>query len=790
MDTRMLNVLEWSKIIELLKHRTSSIMTRDMIDDTKLSNDIQEIKVLQKQTKDAVEVMFKKGNPPFAGLRDILPYALDKAEKGSILSCKELLAVTALLSASRGLKRYYFDESAISTSLDDFFNLIKPIRNLEEEIDKCIIDDDTISDDASPNLRRIRREIVSANGKVKEHLNGIIRSSSQQKFLQDNLVTIRDGRYVIPVKQEYRNEIPGIVHYQSATGSTLFIEPIAVVNENNNLRQLKLEEQEEIERILAYLTSKVAENVDDIKLNLDMSISLDFIFARAKLSVDLDCSEPILNNVGKVNIVKGRHPLIDKKRVVPINIYLGSKFNVLVITGPNTGGKTVTLKTLGIISLMAYYGIQIPASGESEIAVFENIYADIGDEQSIEQSLSTFSAHMSNIIKILNNVNNKSLVLLDEVGSGTDPVEGSALAMAILEFLKKKGSRVLATTHYSQLKTYAITKENVENACCEFDVQTLSPTYRLLIGIPGKSNALAISKRLGLDNNVLELAEGFISEENIKFEDVIADLEYNKRMSEEERQKTAKIRNEVEELKKDLKDKALKIELEKEKVLDKAYDEASRILFEAKQVSEESLKDIRKISKELEDNRKVNDAELAKEKINKKFTKVQEKVYSSITGIGKDKKKAKSFQEGDEVLLVSLNQKGIILELKPDDRALVQAGIMKITVAVSNLEPLEPKKASKGSKQVLNFAANKIKSINARIDIRGTRVEEALEEVDKYLDDVCIAGLKQVTIVHGKGTGALRKAIHDQLRRHPHVKSFRIGEYGEGDSGITVIELR
>lgn len=791
MDLRSIKVLELDKIINMLKNKTNSKITQDAIDGIEPSIHKEEVKEFLQQTSDALDVMMRKGNPPMAEIRDIR-LALDRVTKASVLSQTELLDIAHVLKLSREIKRYYMEEGSIpDTSLNEYFNLIKPIKKLEDEIFRCIVDHDEISDNASPELKRIRREIVNSNSKIKEHLNSIIRSSAHQKHLQDNIVTIRDGRYVIPVKQEYRNEINGIMHYQSATGSTVFIEPMVVVNENNKIRELKVQEQEEILKILSILTSMVAQNLEDVRLNLNMCVQIDMIFAKAKLSMDMNGVEPKINDLGRVKLIKARHPLIEKDKVVPIDIFLGNKFNILVITGPNTGGKTVTLKTIGLLSLMAQCGLHIPVAEESEISIFENVFADIGDEQSIEQSLSTFSAHMSNMIRILKEVDNKTLVLMDELGSGTDPVEGSSLAIAILEYLKGKGCKAVATTHYSQLKTYAISSENVENASCEFSVETLRPTYRLLIGIPGKSNALAICRRLGLNEDIVQMAGSLVSEEDVKIEDVISDLEYNKKIAEEERQKATELTNEIKNLKEELKQKGLKMEEERQKIVDRANEDARVVLLEAKKTADESLKEIRKISMQLHEQMKAQNADIEKRKIEGNLEQVQDNIIKSIRGRHNNKQSKKEFNVGDSVLIISLNQSGIIMS-KPDseNKVMVQAGIMKISVAASNLAHIEKQKQKNSKKQVLAFAAKKVKGIKERIDMRGYRVEEALDELDKYLDDACIAGVSQVTIVHGKGTGALRTAIHEYLRKHPHVSKFRIGEYGEGDSGITVVEIK
>jgi DNA mismatch repair protein MutS2 len=628
------------------------------------------------------------------------------------------------------------------------------------------------------------------NDSIRDKLNSIISSSNNKKYLQDSIVTIREGRYVVPVKQENRGNFPGLVHDQSSSGATLFVEPMAVVELNNELKELKIEEQHEIERILIELTNMIRERTNEIRNNQKILQRLDFIFAKGKIAVNMDGTKPILNDRGYINIKKGRHPLLDKKKVVPIDIYIGDDFRTLVITGPNTGGKTVTLKTVGLLCLMAQSGLHIPADHNSEVGVFNKIFADIGDEQSIEQNLSTFSSHMTNIVEILKNVEEKNLVLFDELGAGTDPVEGAALAMSILDYLYNIKVRTIATTHYSQLKIYALTKEGVENASMEFDVETLSPTYKLSIGIPGKSNAFEISKRLGLMDYIISHAQTLISKENVDFEDVLKTMDQDRKRIEENKLETERLKIEIERLKEELTDEKERTQEAKEKIIYKAKEEARNILRNAKEESDLIVSNLRNISNEIERERNIKIQE-AQDKLKSKLNETEKDLSIKLLDV-KSSNPPKNLKVGESVEILSLNQSGIVVSLPDDNGNLqVQVGIMKINVPVSSLRRIKENDSQKRTavmtKNILKFKTQDIKN---EIDLRGETLDEALLDLDKYLDDVYISGLKEIYIIHGKGTGVLRSGISDLLKSHKHVKSYRLGKYGEGGSGVTVVELK
>ena len=637
-------------------------------------------------------------------------------------------------------------------------------------------------------MRNIRRQIASKNDAIKDKLNSIISSQSNKKFLQDSIVTMREGRYVIPVKQENRSSVPGLVHDMSSSGATVFVEPMAVVELNNQLRELEIKEREEIERILAELSALVGSEAQSIGNNENILKRLDFIFAKGKLALDMKATRPVLNDKGYLNIKKGRHPLLNAKNVVPIDVYLGKEFNSLIITGPNTGGKTVTLKTVGLFTLMTQAGLHIPVDYNSEMAVFSHVFADIGDEQSIEQSLSTFSSHMTNIVDILNKVEYNSLVLFDELGAGTDPTEGAALAMSILDNLLKMEVRTIATTHYSQLKVYALTTDRVRNASVEFDVETLSPTYRLLIGIPGKSNAFEISKRLGLPNYIIDYARNLISKENIEFEDVLQAIERDRKQMESDREETGRLRHEIEQLKKNLSLEKDKTKDMREKILQKAREEARDVLKNAKEEADLIVGELRSISIDVEKDRQKRIQE-AQEMLKNELSKVETAISKDILNV-KSKKPPKNLKAGESVEVLSLNKVGTVITA-PDDKGNldVQVGIMKVNVHISTLRRVsgDNEKSTVKSK---NIIGTKSKTIKNEIDLRGKNIEEAIIDIDKYLDDSYIAGLKEVYIIHGKGTGALRDGVKSYLRGHRHVKGFRAGKYGEGGDGVTVVEIK
>ena len=747
---------------------------------------------MQTQTKDALTRLFQKGSVSFGSVKDIRG-SLKRLEIGSSLGIMEILSVCALLENTSRVKAYSRgDRSDLpSDSLDSMFEQLAPLTPLSSEIRRCILSEDEISDDASPALRQVRRNMKVTNDRIHTQLSGLVNGNART-YLQDSVITMRNGRYCIPVKAEYKGQVPGMIHDQSSTGSTLFIEPMAVVKLNNDMRELELQEQKEIEIILAGLSEQIAEEREAIALNLELMVQLDFIFARAGLAMDMNGSEPVFNEEGRVLLKKARHPLIPKKKVVPIDIRLGDDFDLLIITGPNTGGKTVSLKTVGLLTLMGQAGLHIPALDRSELALFHEIYADIGDEQSIEQSLSTFSSHMTNIVSFLEKADSRSLVLFDELGAGTDPTEGAALAISILSYLHDKGIRTMATTHYSELKVYALSTPGVENACCEFSVETLRPTYRLLIGIPGKSNAFAISSKLGLSDQIIERAKEQISEQDESFEDVLSSLEENRVTIENERLEIARYKEEIKTLKAQLESRQEKLDAQRDRILRQANEEAHKVLEEAKEYADQTMKLFHKFQKNNVDTSAV---ERERQELRKRMNKA-EKNMSDRQETKKPKKllTAKDIRPGDSVKVLSMNLKGTVGS-RPDSKGFlfVQMGIIRSKVHLSDLELVDEPVITTPSLQ--KTGAGKIRmsksaSVSTEINLLGRTVDEAIAELDKYLDDAYIAHLKSVRVVHGKGTGALRKGIHDYLRRQKHVSSFRPGEFGEGDAGVTIVDFK
>ncbi|WP_058486441.1 endonuclease MutS2 [Defluviitalea phaphyphila] len=793
MEEKTLKTLEYDKIIEKLANYAVSPMAKEIIMNLKPSSNYNKIIKMQKETSDAVSMILRKGSIPLGGFKDVRN-ALKRVKIGGILSATELLYIADLLRVCRKVKNYYKDERKQESyeTLNSLFEEITPLPTIENEISRCIISEEEIADEASTTLYNIRREIKLVNEKIKEQLQKIIHSHANQSMLQEAVITIRGDRYCVPVKQEYRSQFPGIIHDQSSTGATLFIEPISVVNINNSLRELQVKENAEIEKILSELTAMVEENLEIIILNIELLTKLDFIFSKAQLALEMKAIEPKFNQEGRIVIKKARHPLLDPNTVVPIDIYLGDKFTTLLITGPNTGGKTVSLKTLGLFTLMGQAGLHIPAFDNSELAVFDEVFADIGDEQSIEQSLSTFSSHMTNIVHILKKVTPNSLVLFDELGAGTDPTEGAALAMAILDYLLKMKVRTAATTHYSELKIYALSTEGIENASSEFDIETLKPTYKLLIGIPGKSNAFSISKRLGLPEFIIEEANKLIAKEDKKFEDLIMDLEISKKTAIYEQNRAAQYRREAEELKKRLEKQKEKLESQREKLILEAKQEARKILQEAKEEADKIIKELQRSAREAQIVINQKDMEEARGKLRKKLGDIEEELTKAVLPKKTLKKLPKNLKKGDRVFITSLNQNGIVV-IPPDNNGdvTVQAGIMKIKVHLSNLalDETEEKEKQKSSVSTIGAKRSKSISIKTEIDLRGQMTDEAIINTEKYLDDAYLSNLSQVTIIHGKGTGALRTAIHKLLKRHPHVKSYRLGKYGEGETGVTIVEL-
>lgn len=791
MNEKTIRILEFDKIISKLSGLTVSSLGRGIAEALMPQTDYTLIQNSLKETDDGVSFLVRKGSPPFGGIHDIRN-SLKRVDMGAVLGPGELLAVADTLRACRNLKNYASDNliSQEGNTVNQLIGCLETNRRIEDKISNAIINEEEIADSASTTLSNIRRQMREMQNSIRDRLNDIIKSSKYQKFMQESIVTMRQDRYVIPLKQEYRNELPGLIHDSSSSGATIFVEPMAVVEANNNIKQLKIKEQQEIERILSELTSEVASISESLESDVSVLARLDFIFAKAKLSTDYKCVSPKMNNQGRTVIKKGRHPLLDPKTVVPSDFWIGSEFNTLVITGPNTGGKTVTLKTIGLFTLMAQAGLHVPANEGTDIAVFDRVFADIGDEQSIEQSLSTFSSHMKNIVGILENADERSLVLFDELGAGTDPTEGAALATAILEHLRRTGSVTVATTHYSELKVYAISTEGVENACCEFDVETLKPTYRLLIGVPGKSNAFAISKRLGLPGIIIDKAKELLTQEDIKFEDMLMQIENNRSEAENEKIKAERMRLEIEELRNQLNDQVKRINSQKDKMVREAREEARRILLEAKGESEEIISRMRKAEREAEAAERNKAAEEIRHRIKNKINNIEESLSESVIPKKGYTKPPESLKPGDSVLIVNLNQKGtVVTPPDKDGQALIQAGIMKINVHVTNLKLVNEQKDSNSKGGTGRTGIAKSRNISAEIDLRGMILDDAIEAVDKYLDDASISGLGEVTIIHGKGTGVLRSGIHQFLKFNSHVKSYRQGKFGEGESGVTIVEM-
>lgn len=788
MDNKALITLEFNKIKDMLRSKAASALGKALIDDLQPSSDIEEIKLWQRETATAVSMVMKKGSLVLGGLRDLTD-SIKRVNVGGILSIDELIAVGDFLYCARKAKDYSQSESKNDDfeTLMTYFNGIICVPELEREIERCIVDGKEISDDASPALHSIRRNIRSANDRIRDQLNSIIHSPTYKNMLQDSVITIRNDRYCVPVKQEYKNSFSGMIHDQSATGATVFMEPMSVVQLNNKIKELHSEEKKEIDRILAKLSENVYEHSGSIAADMDILAKLDFIFAKAELAIAMKATEPKLNTRGYINIKKARHPLLDSKSVVPTDIYLGKDFTTLLITGPNTGGKTVSLKTIGLFTLMGQSGLHISAFDNSELAVFEEVFADIGDEQSIEQSLSTFSSHMSNIVRILDNVTNNSLVLLDELGAGTDPTEGAALAIAIIQYLHDLGVRTAVTTHYSELKVYALTADGVENASCEFDVETLRPTYRLLIGVPGKSNAFAISQRLGLPEYIINQAKEVLSHEDVRFEDVITELEISKKAVETEKERAEEYRREAQRLRSEAEKQKQKLEKQRERILNEAREEARRTVSDAKDEADAIVKEIRKLQRDGANLNKIDDK---RRQLKQKLTSMEPQSVRSLS----EHIVPKDLKVGDRVYIHSLGQSGIVTS-PPDNsgNVMIKTGIMRVKIGIEDLsldntKQQQPKQQSK--RYSGGFRNTKAKDISPEVDLRGMMALEAIDKLDKYLDDAYLAGLERVTIIHGKGTGALRSAVQEYLRTNSHIKSYRAGLYGEGEAGVTIAELK
>lgn len=792
MDQKSLRVLEYNKIIDLLATKASSSLGLKYIEELTPKPDYKEVKDMLEETSEAQGILIKRGHVNLGGIQDVSD-SVKRAEIGAVLDPGSLLKISDNLRAARNLKRSLTpgeEEDFNYPMIQSLSDSLYVYRDIEEEINNAIISEIEISDNASPTLRSIRRGILQKNQSIRTKLNSIISSTTYQKYLQDAIISVRGDRFVVPVKAEYRSQVSGIIHDQSSSGATLFIEPMSIVEMNNELRKLKLDEQEEIERILTELTKLVGEVAGDILSNQVILGKLDFAFAKGKLSLSMKAIEPILNEEKNINIKNGRHPLLDADKVMPNNIYLGEDFDTLVITGPNTGGKTVTIKTIGLFALMTQSGLHIPADYGSSMCVYDNVFADIGDEQSIEQSLSTFSSHMTKIVGILNEVNSDSLVIFDELGAGTDPVEGAALAIAILEDVNMAGAKCIATTHYSELKNYALTKDRVENAAVEFDVNTLSPTYKLLIGVPGKSNAFEISRKLGLRDYIIDRAKEFINTDNIELEDVLQNVEKNRIKAEEERAEAEQLKKEIEYVKAEYDRKLEKLNVSREKMMEKARSEAFSITRQAKEEADNILKELRNMEMEMASKEKNKKIEALRKELADSMGNLQPSVKSMIVPKVSNKE-IKDLKSGDEVKVITLNQEGTVVSVdKKKKEAVVQMGIMKMTLPFKALQIAQKEKKSIVTKSTRQIISSKSGSVKSEVDLRGLNLEEAIVEVDKYLDDACVAGLETVTIIHGVGTGVLKKGLQDVLKKNKHVKSQRPGQYGEGGMGVTIVEIR
>lgn len=785
--------LEFDKILNKMAGFTESEKVKERILKLEPYPDISEAREAQQETTEAVSVCFKLGNPPVnLGVRDVTA-AVKRSDMGGMLNPRDLMDVSRIMYVARRIKAYLSDGAVEGGILAGLSSAIITDKALEDAINSAILSETEIADDASSDLAAIRRKIKSLHAKIKESLNMMIRSETYKKYLQDPIVTIRSDRYVIPVRAEYRGEIAGIVHDSSQSGATLFIEPMSVVNANNEIRDLINKEQVEIERILMKLSSYVSESSGVVLGNLDIVLRLDFIFCKAKLSFEYNATEPILNDEGIIEFKKARHPLIPKDRVVANDIFVGNGFDTLVVTGPNTGGKTVTLKTIGIFSIMAASGLHIPANENSRAAVFKKFFADIGDEQSIEQSLSTFSSHMVKIVDIINQVDSDSLALFDELGAGTDPTEGAALAISILEFLRGFGATTVATTHYSELKLFALTTDGVENASCEFDVDSLKPTYKLLIGVPGRSNAFAISRRLGLSESVIARANEILSDEDVKFEDVITDLEQSRAEAQSEKEYAKRMKNELTVMREEIEAERRKLKESKARILEDARREAKIIIMDAKEESNSIIRDLERMRIE-------GKTQNISDKVQKSRDKLKKRAESLDKAMKDSSKPRKSYREppkylkiGETVKILDLDQTATILK-QPDSKGIarVQAGIVKMDVHISNLERVKDTSAKELADKYVkttNVYASKTKNVTTEVDVRGQSLEEAIMNVEKFLDDCYMAGISPVTIIHGKGTGILRSGIGEVLKKNKRVKSHRMGRYGEGEMGVTVVEL-
>lgn len=800
MNKKALKTLEYNKIIALLEQCAGSTQGKAYCRELLPVSDLSQIKRMQAETKDALSRIFKRGSVSFSGITDVRPF-LKHLEIGSSLTILELLAIASLLEVAKRVKTYGRSENDLSIEGDHlahFFNDLEPLTPVCQEIRHCILSEDSIADDASPGLKNIRRQKNVIGERIRTQMNTMLNNNTTRSYLQDGVITVRGGRYCLPVKAEYKNYVPGMVHDQSSSGSTLFIEPMSVVNLNNSLRELELQEAEEIEKILADLSNLVAEHTEEISQDFMILAELDFIFAKGELARKMNAVEPEFHTDGIIHLRAARHPLLDPKHVVPIDLTLGKDYNLLIVTGPNTGGKTVSLKTCGLLSLMGQAGLHIPTKDRSQLSIFDDVFADIGDEQSIEQSLSTFSSHMTNIVHILREVERSSghyLCLFDELCAGTDPKEGAALATAILSSLHERGVLTMATTHYSELKMYALSTPGVENACCEFSVETLSPTYHLLIGIPGKSNAFAISKKLGLSDDLIADAKTHVTEDDQNFEDLMVDLEQRRVSMMRDSEEIARQKREMENLQKKLKEREDRLNASKDKILRQANEDASHILQEAKQIADETIRDFNKYSHSNPDIAKM---EAKRAAVGKKLAASRKK--ASVAAKDNDKPKnhkvPKNLRVGDPVKVLSMNINGTVYSL-PNARGdlQVQMGIMRSKVNINDLILLEDndtaaKTTGKKSRYTGNDGFSKAATISPEINLLGLNGDEAVAKLDKYLDDAYVSHLKSVRVVHGKGTGALRKAVHQYLRKQKIIDEFHLAEFGEGDAGVTIVTFK
>lgn len=795
-NNRHFKTLELDKILERLGEYTSCEDARRAAAGLEPQTSLETAKALMNQTRDAHMLLARFGGPSFGGLKNI-SNSLRRADAGSVLSMRELLDIAAVLRVIRGLEQWRSTNAGVETILDVFFGSLSPNKFLEDTINNAIMSEDEMSDNASPALYDIRRKIRVQESRVREQLDKLTHSQKYSKFLQESIITMRNGRFVVPVKNEHRNEVPGLVHDTSSSGATIFIEPMPVVEANNEIKVLQSKEREEIERILFEISATAGSFADNIIASYECAVELNVIFAKAHLAYSMNASMPELNNRGIINLRAARHPLIDKKNVVCVDISLGEDFDTLVITGPNTGGKTVSIKTIGLLTLMAMCGLMIPVNDQSSVSVFENILADIGDEQSIEQSLSTFSSHITNIIDIIEQANSRSLVLIDELGAGTDPVEGAALAMSVLETLNKKGAKIAATTHYAELKAYALETDRVENGCCEFDVKTLRPTYRLLIGVPGRSNAFAISERLGMDSQTVNRARELVSMENIRFEDVVDKLEANRLELEKSRKEAQELKGQViSELEK-AKELRSAAQAVRDKELENAKSQALRITEQAKREANNLMQELDKLKKERDKTKDaVELARRARATIKHSIEAIDAASDPVVECIESDDEYVlpRPLIIGDNVIIGELGRQATVLSL-PDKNEMVevQAGVLKTRVKLQGLRLIEGssnKKQTDRKRNVSTVESRLNMNVQTKLDLRGLMVEECLLELDRFIDSSLRSGLNEFTIVHGKGTGALRAAVQKYLKGCPYVKSFRLGAFGEGESGVTIVQFK